>query len=322
LAKDVGRRGTAVPAVCHATAVAGVAVVLLVSVAILAVGRPAQAARSPHHGKAGGALTVFAAASLKEAFTTIGAQFAVHDRARVTFNFGGSDELVTQIAQGAPADVFASANLLQMKIAQDKGLIASKPAVFARNRLVVIVPRNNPGRVYRLPDLGRPGVRLVLAAPQVPVGKYARAALAAMARAAAFGPHFLARVIANVVSNETDVKAVVAKVVLGEADAGVVYVTDVTAQVAPRVHTIAIPARFNQIARYPIAVVAGSRNPVLARTFVAYVLSPAGQSVLRRSGFIPGVRGLALGARGPLTTIPYRLSPIAYPRTAAVKGAP
>src|SRR5437763_1394498 len=201
---------------------------MVIAVAILAVGRPAQAAHSPHGSTAGGALTVFAAASLKEAFTTIGAQFEVHDRAKVTFNFGGSDELVTQIAQGAPADVFASANLTQMKIAQDKGLIASRPAVFARNRLVVIVPRNNPGHVYRLPDLGRPGVRLVLAAPQVPAGKYARAALAAMARAAVFGPRFLTRVMANVASNETDVKAVVAKVVLGEADAGVVYVTDGT----------------------------------------------------------------------------------------------
>jgi len=128
--------------------------------------------------------------------------------------------------------------------------------------------------------------------------------------------------MANVVSNETDVKAVVAKVVLGEADAGVVYVTDVTAKVAPRVHTIAIPARFNQIAQYPIAVVKGSRNPALARTFVAYVLSPAGQSVLRRSGFISGVRGWALGARGPLTTIPYHLSPSAYPRAATVVGTP
>src|SRR5205814_444322 len=106
-----------------------------VVVAILAVGWPAQATPSHHGSTAGGALTVFAAASLKEAYTTIGTQFEVHDRARVTFNFGGSDELVTQIAQGAPADVFASANLMQMTIAQGKGLIASRPAVFARNRL-------------------------------------------------------------------------------------------------------------------------------------------------------------------------------------------
>ena len=299
--------------------------VMVIAVAVLVGGRPAQAARSPHDGEAGRALTVFAAASLKEAFTTIGAQFEVHDRAKVTFNFGGSDELVTQIAQGAPADVFASANLTQMKIAQDKGLIASRPAVFARNRLVVIVPRNNPGYVSRLRDLGRPGVRLVLAAPQVPAGKYARAALAAMAHDAAFGPHFLARAMANVASNETDVKAVVAKVVLGEADAGVVYVTDITAQVVPRVHTIAIPARFNQIAQYPIAVVKGSRNPALAHTFVAYVLSPAGQSVLQRSGFLSGDRRQATGDR-ELPPIAYRLPPtayrVAYPRAVSVVGAP
>ena len=293
--------------------------VMMIAVAVLAVGRPSQAVRSPHDGKAaGGGLTVFAAASLKEAFTTIGAQFEVHDREKVTFNFGGSDELVTQIAQGAPADVFASANLTQMKIAQDKGLIASRPAVFVRNRLMVIVPRNNPGHVYRLPDLGRPGVRLVLAAPQVPAGKYARAALAAMARAAVFGPRFLTRVMANVASNETDVKAVVAKVVLGEADAGVVYVTDVTAQVAPHVRTIAIPARFNQIAQYPIAVVKGSRNPALARTFVAYVLSPAGQSDLRRSGFIPGVRRLASGVRA----VPWDQAERRMPNAERLHGAP
>jgi molybdate transport system substrate-binding protein len=175
---------------------------------------------------------------------------------------------------------------------------------------VVIVPGNNPGNVSRLRDLGRRGVRLVLAAPQVPAGKYARAALAAMGHDAAFGPHFLARAMANVASNETDVKAVVAKVVLGEADAGVVYVTDVTTQVAPRVHTIAIPARFNQIAQYPIAVVKGSRNPALARAFVAYVLSPAGQSVLRRSGFISGDRRQATGDR----ELPPTVSPIPAPR--------
>src|SRR5438105_3372136 len=152
-------------------------------------------------------------------------------------------------------------------------------------------------------SLGRRFLRLamVIAVAVLAVGRPAQAArsphdgkaagggltaLAAMARAAAFGPRFLARVMANVASNETDVKAVLAKVVLGEADAGVVYVTDVTAQVAPRVRTIAIPTRFNQIAQYPIAVVAGSQNPALARKFVAYVLSSAGQSALRRNGFI------------------------------------
>jgi len=234
----------------------------------------------------GTTLTVYAAASLKEAFTTLGASFGARNGATVRFNFGGSDMLATQLIQGAPADVFASANGTQMTLAQAKGVIASKPVVFVRNRLVVILPRGNPGKVTRLADLGRPGVRLVLAASAVPVGKYARLAFAAMAKDRAFGANFVQRVTKNTVSNETDVKAVAAKVALGEADAGIVYVTDVTPKVAPRVTTLTIPTRFNQIAKYPIAVVKGSAQPALARRFVAYVLSPAGQAVLHNRGFI------------------------------------
>src|SRR6185437_13212202 len=182
-----------------------------------------RAAPSATPARGNGSLTVFAAASLTEAFTTIGAAFDKANGSTTRFNFGGSDTLVTQLAQGAPADVFASANQAQMTIASGKGLIASTPAVFVRNRLVVIVPRNNPAHIHSLADLGRPGVNLVLATPAVPVGKYARAAFAAMARDRAFGTGFLSRVRANIKSEETDVKAVAAKVSLGEADAGVVY---------------------------------------------------------------------------------------------------
>lgn len=240
-------------------------------------------------------LTVFAAASLKEVFSALAPRFA-HDHAdasgpaKIVFNFGGSDTLVTQLAQGTSADVFASANTTQMQLAQRKGLIASRPVIFARNRLVVIVPAANPGKVSALPDLGRPGLRLVLAAPSVPVGKYARAAFAAMARnTAVFGSGFLARVGKNVVSNELDVKAVLSKVVLGEADAGIVYVTDVTANVAPRLGTIAIPRPYNQTATYPIAIVKGGQNLMLAQQFIAFVLSSTGRDTLRRDNFIvPG----------------------------------
>lgn len=263
-----------------------VPVVVIVAMAALAISSAPWARRGQAASGAGGTLTVFAAASLQQAFTTIGARFGTLHHATIRFSFGGSDTLATQIIEGAPADVFASADMAHMALARGKSAIASTPAVFARNRLVVIVPRDNPGHVYRLPELGRPGLRLVLAAPGVPAGRYARAAFAVMARHAAFGPHFLARVSANVVSNETDVKAVVAKVVLGEADAGVVYVTDVTRQVAPKVRTVTIPAPYNQIATYPIAVVTGSQNAALARQFVSYVLSSAGQSVLRGDGFI------------------------------------
>ncbi|HVC83367.1 MAG TPA: molybdate ABC transporter substrate-binding protein [Chloroflexota bacterium] len=233
-----------------------------------------------------GSLTVFAAASLTEAFTTIGAAFDKANKATTRFNFGGSDTLVTQLAQGAPADVFASANQAQMTIAAREHLIASSPSIFVQNRLVVILPRNNPAHIHSLADLGRSGVKLVLAAPGVPVGKYARAAFAAMARNRAFGTGFLARVQANIKSEETDVKAVAAKVSLGEADAGVVYLTDVTPSVATRVLKIEIPPAFNQIASYPIAVTKNSQDPALARKFIAYVRSPAGKAVLAAHGFI------------------------------------
>ncbi len=256
------------------------------ALALAGVGSPAAATRPQQTLRAGKTLTIYAAASLKEAFTTIGKAFDAANGSTTRFNFGGSDTLATQLGQGAPADVFASANQTQMKIVQAKGLIAGTPTVFVQNRLVVIVPKNNPGHVYNLPDLGSPGVRLVLAAPSVPVGKYARAAFAVMAGDSAFGTDFLRRVSANTVSNETDVKAVAAKVALGEADAGVVYVTDVTSNIAPRVTTIAIPGPYNQLATYPIGVVKSSQNAALAAKFVAYVLSSAGQSVLRGRGFL------------------------------------
>ena len=268
---------------------------MLAGLLTVSAGGSARAATPQRAHNDTATLTVFAAASLKESFGALGPRFAATHATgggtvTIKFNFGGSDTLVTQLAQGASADVFASANTTQMQIAQRKGLIASQPVIFARNRLILIVPANNPGHITTLPDLGRSGVRLVLAAPSVPVGKYARAAFAVMARnTAVFGPDFVARVTKNVVSNELDVKAVVSKVVLGEADAGIVYVTDVTAKVALRIKSIAIPQPYNQIATYPIAVVKGSQNPALARQFIAFVLSSTGRDTLRRSNFIvPG----------------------------------
>jgi molybdate transport system substrate-binding protein len=259
---------------------------VLLGLVLSGLGSATRAAHSSNRAKDNGTLTVFAAASLTEAFTIIGAAFGKANNVTVKFNFAGSDALVTQMAQGAPADVFASANQTQMTLAQQKGLIASTPSVFVRNRLTVIVPKDNPAHVYSLPDLGRPGVNLVLAAPTVPVGKYARAAFQVMATDLTYGPDFLKRIQANIKSEETDVKAVTAKVSLGEADAGVVYVTDVTSSVAPKVQTIEIPPPFNQIAVYPIAVTKASQNPTLAQKFIDYVESPAGKAVLTKQGFI------------------------------------
>jgi molybdate transport system substrate-binding protein len=237
-------------------------------------------------GAAGGTLTVFAAASLREAFTEIGAAFEKREGVTVRFNFGGSDTLATQIVEGAPADVFASANEKQMSIVQSKGAIVSEPVVFVRNRLTIIVPRDNPAKITSPVDLARKGVRLVLAAPEVPVGRYAREAFDAMSHDPAYGADFVARVNANVVSNETDVKAVATKVALGEADAGVVYTTDVK-PIADKVATIAVPAAFSKPAVYPIALVKADGDRALARRFVDYVLSKDGQAALERAGFLP-----------------------------------
>jgi molybdate transport system substrate-binding protein len=156
--------------------------------------------------------------------------------------------------------------------------------VFVRNSLVVIVPKSNPKHIASLPDLGLPGVNLVLAAPAVPVGKYARAAFTVMATDAAFGPDFLARITANIKSNEVDVKAVAAKVSLGEADAGVVYPTDVTPRVAARVRIIEVPAPFNQIASYPIAP---ARTPRWRKSSSTTCGRPPGKRYWRRTASSP-----------------------------------
>jgi molybdate transport system substrate-binding protein len=225
-------------------------------------------------------LLVFAAASLTESFAKIGGAFEhANPGVHVRFNFGPSDGLATGIGEGARADVFASASKTHMdQVAVTPGVDAR--AIFARNRLTVIVPSSGTARVYAFADLARPGVKLVLAAPGVPAGNYAR-------RALALG--MLDAALHNLVSNEVDVKSVVQKVVLGEADAGIVYITDVTPAVAPGVRVVPIPDRMNVIASYPIAVVAGSRSEATARAFVAFVLGGRGQTILRAAGFLsPG----------------------------------
>lgn len=231
-------------------------------------------------------LTVFAAASLQEAFTELGDSLeGRRPGLRVTFNFAGSQTLALQIAQGAPADVFAPADDRWMSVMKDSGEVDGAPRVFAHNQLVVIVPAGNPGRLSSLADLGRSGLKLVLAADAVPAGRYARTMFADLARTPGFPPDFATRVAANVVSNEENVKAVVTKVRLGEADAGVVYGSDVTAAAAADVRTIGIPPGANVVADYPIAVLAHAADREDARAFVALVLSPLGQRTLAARGF-------------------------------------
>jgi len=233
-------------------------------------------------------LTVFAAASLKDAFSEAADVLGKRNPPiAVRYSFAGSQQLVLQLEQGAAADVFASADQRWMQVAQDSGLVAGSPVVFARNRLVVITPASNPGRIDRLEDLGKRGLKLVLGAEAVPVGKYSREALDRLRDAPGFGADYSKRVLRNLVSEEENVKAVVSKVQLGEADAGIVYVSDVTPPVRKVVRTIEIPDPYNVVAAYPIAVLRQSQQPAAARAFVEYITSAEGQAVLARHGLLP-----------------------------------
>lgn len=231
-------------------------------------------------------LTVFAAASLTDAFNEISSKFeAQHPGVKVTFNFAGSQQLRAQLEQGAVADVFASANMTEMNNAiRSKLVVSGTQQTFVRNRLTVIVPKDNRANVTTLQDLAKPGLKIVLAAPSVPVGGYALTALDKMNKR--FGATFSQTVLSNVVSNEDNVKQVVAKVQLDEADAGIVYTSDVTPAAAEKLTTIAIPDEFNVIATYPIAALRSAPQPQLAADFVHYVLSDDSQSILRKWGFI------------------------------------
>jgi molybdate transport system substrate-binding protein len=233
-----------------------------------------------------GTITVSAAASLTASFTDIGKAFEVaNPGTKITFNFAGSQALRTQIEQGAKADVFASADTNNIDLLKKQGLVNDAP-IFTRNRLVVIVPKDNPAGIKTLKDLTKPGLKLDLADASVPVGNYTLQSLDKLSADTTYGADFKTQVLARVVSRENDVKQVVSKVALGEADAGVVYTTDAHAAIDKLV-TIDIPDQFNVIAVYPIGVVKESANPTLAQKFIDYVLSDAGQAVMKKYGFAP-----------------------------------
>jgi molybdate transport system substrate-binding protein len=232
-------------------------------------------------------LTVFAAASLTDAFEQLGELFQTrHPGITVRFNFAGSQQLAAQLQHGASADVFASADQRWMSEVQRLGLMAGEPVIFAQNRLVVALPAENPARIERLEQLARPGIKLVLAADAVPAGRYSREVLRNLSRRSGFGVDFERRVLANVVSEEENVKGVVAKVQLGEADAGLVYRSDVSPALATRLRMLDIPETANIVASYPIAVLAGSQAGDAAREFVAFVRGPDARAILERHGLM------------------------------------
>ncbi|GHO83100.1 molybdate ABC transporter substrate-binding protein [Dictyobacter formicarum] len=230
-------------------------------------------------------LQVFAAASLTESFTEIAKQYqAQHPNVSIKYNFNGSQLLEQQIANGAPADVFASADQTNMKKANAAGLVESAK-VFAQNRLVVIVPVGNKN-VTTLKDLSKSGVKIDVGAASVPAGKYSQQVLDKMGASPQYGASYEVNVKKNIVSQEENVKAVVQKVQLGEVDAGFVYRTDVTNAVANKVTVLDIPDSFNVIAQYPIAVTKNAPHSTEARDFLNYVLSSNGQAVLQKYHFI------------------------------------
>jgi molybdate transport system substrate-binding protein len=221
-----------------------------------------------------GNLTVLAAASLADAFNKIGEQLkASHPGVDVRFSYAGSPTLVMQIQQGAPADVFASADQSNMQRIAAGRLNAAEPRVFARNRLQVVVQAGNPRQIQSVADLARPGLRVDLCAPAVPCGSYATSV---------FGK---AGVKVTPVSQEDNVRAVVTKVSLGEADAGIVYATDVKAG-GDRVQGLAIPDEQNVVATYPIVQLKGATNQRAAQAFIALVAAPEGQKTLAAYGFL------------------------------------
>jgi molybdate transport system substrate-binding protein len=228
---------------------------------------------SPSPSPLGGTISVFAAASLTDSFKSLGTAFQqANPGVTIHFNFAGTPTLVTQIEQGAPADVFASADTANMDKLTSAGFTTGTSQVFAHNQLEIVVAPGNPKGINGLADLARAGVIYITEGPTVPAGKYALQALAT------------AGVKATPKSLETDVKSVVSKIELGEADAGIVYTTDVQAA-GSKVQGVPIPAADNVIATYPIVVVKGSTNAAADNAFIAYALSSQGQASLASFGF-------------------------------------
>jgi molybdate transport system substrate-binding protein len=259
------------------------------ALAILIVVAAGPPGIGPARAAPAGPISVFAAASLAAAFTVLGKVFEERmPGLRVAFTFAGSQQLAQQIEGGAPADVFAAADPQWMKYLQQRGLILGTPQEFARNRLVLIIPGSNPGKIAQLQDLARPGLKLVIQADAVPAGHATREALAKLSRAPGAGPDFSQRVLRNVVSEEDNGQDVLAKIQRGEADAGALYRSDLTQTVSDTIAVIDIPDAYNVLASYPIALVKG--GSASAQLFVALVLSPMGQQFLWGFNLVPAVR--------------------------------
>jgi len=235
----------------------------------------------------GTVLTVFAAASLNDVVNDAKKAFEQsHPGVEVRVNLASSSELRLQLQQGAPADVFLSADTVNMDpLVATKSV--SKPIIFAHNTLAIVVAKRARETVTCPADLAKPGLRVAVAAPATPIGQYTRQMLSKTEKSGKCGKGYAKLVLANVRSEEPTVRAVLAKVLLGEMDAGVVYTTDITPGIQKTVRAITVPAEFNVVAAYPIATLTRSKHKKLAQEFQAFVLSPEGKQLLQKRGFLP-----------------------------------
>ncbi len=236
-----------------------------------------------------GELLVFAAASLTNAFTDLGDAFVLANLGtNVIFNFSNGQQLVQQIDQGAPCDIFAAANVKHMQDAfLTERVTDGMERIFARNQLVIIMPSDNPAQITTLQDLARPGLKIAFGDKATSVGQLSLTFLDQAEQDTSLGTAYKEAVLSNIVSYEETVRAVLTKVALDEVDAGIVFVSDISQDDANRVQSIDIPDELNTVVDYPIAMIDDSDNAELARAFLDYVLSDDGQAILEAYGFIP-----------------------------------
>ncbi len=231
-------------------------------------------------------ILVSAATSLQYSFLEAGKIFeSDHPGTKIAFNFSGSNQLANQIEQGAPVDIFASADMSLLKQLAGNNL-TTENSVLAKNKLTVVVANNAKMKIEGLADLAKKGVRIIVADSQVPAGRYARQILQKADQAGSYGADYSLHVLGNIVSEELDLRMMAMKVAFGEADAGIIYVSDMAGEVRNKVRTIAIAEHLNVTATYGIAIVKSSAHPGIAKAFYDFLLSPEGQQILTKNGLL------------------------------------
>ena len=244
-------------------------------------------------------LTVFCGAGLTGALSEIGGLYENTTNMSIEFNFDGVPAMRAQIEQGAYADVLVSANLKHMDALKSEGFINNSTVeVFARNKVAIIVPNDNPANITGLKDLAVPGVKILMGTKDLPAGDYALQVLDRLAADPEFGQEYKESVLSNVVSQETTVNRIVSKIALGEADAGFAFISDVSPEMIGKVTRISVPDKYNVIGDFPVGVLSQSEYPEEAQAFLDLMMSSDGQAILEKYGFIPVVQAVQAGAFG------------------------